>query len=106
MRTLSTEIEGRLPNPIFGDRQLSASQSQGSCKCEGISDSAEPKFEDPHPIPGRFFIRMGSLKELLLPVRLEDELKLNCAIDNGIHCISTAWKPAFFGSRIDQEFEL
>jgi hypothetical protein len=66
---------------------------------------------------GRLFIKVVKLKELELPIpkgipiettilMIDEPMYFSCTLDNGLHCVTTPFKPLQREAKIDQEFEL
>lgn len=55
---------------------------------------------------GRLFVRVLSVKKVLLPGVREKKAKFNMILDNGLHSITTPYKPLGDNVMMEQEFEL
>ncbi|KAK3313845.1 cell division protein anillin-domain-containing protein [Apodospora peruviana] len=55
---------------------------------------------------GRLFVKVMGVKELDLPIPRNERTWFSLTLDNGVHCVTTAWLELARNAPIGQEFEL
>ncbi|KPM41540.1 hypothetical protein AK830_g5000 [Neonectria ditissima] len=55
---------------------------------------------------GRLFVKVMGVKDLDLPLPKNDRTWFSLTLDNGVHCVTTAWLELARNAPIGQEFEL
>ncbi|PHH62160.1 hypothetical protein CDD81_7534 [Ophiocordyceps australis] len=55
---------------------------------------------------GRLFVKVMSVKDLDLPLPKNERTWFSLTLDNGVHCVTTAWLELARNTPIGQEFEL
>ncbi|PHH74769.1 hypothetical protein CDD82_4789 [Ophiocordyceps australis] len=55
---------------------------------------------------GRLFVKVMSVKDLDLPLPKNERTWFSLTLDNGVHCVTTAWLELARNAPIGQEFEL
>ncbi|CEJ89384.1 hypothetical protein VHEMI05229 [[Torrubiella] hemipterigena] len=55
---------------------------------------------------GRLFVKVMGVKDLDLPLAKSERTWFNLTLDNGVHCVTTAWLELARNAPIGQEFEL
>ncbi|KAL0931891.1 GTP binding protein [Colletotrichum truncatum] len=55
---------------------------------------------------GRLFVKVLGVKDLDLPIPRNDRTWFSLTLDNGVHCVTTAWLELARNAPIGQEFEL
>ncbi|KAL1872021.1 hypothetical protein VTK73DRAFT_1723 [Phialemonium thermophilum] len=67
--------------------------------------SLEPAVED-NGERGRLFVKVMGVKDLDLPIPKNERTWFSLTLDNGVHCVTTAWLELARNAPIGQEFEL
>lgn len=67
--------------------------------------SADDQFEDGEE-RGRVFVKVIGVKDLDLPLPKKERVNFQLTLDNGLHCVTTAWLELSQSAPIGQEFEL
>ncbi|KAH6661929.1 INT1 protein [Plectosphaerella plurivora] len=55
---------------------------------------------------GRLFVKVMGVKDLDLPIPKNERTWFNLTLDNGVHCVTTAWLELARNAPVGQEFEL
>ncbi len=55
---------------------------------------------------GKLFVKIVGVRNVVLPIPLDEESQFCCMLDNGKHCVTTPWHTLGATAKIGQEFEL
>ncbi|KAK0118689.1 Bud site selection protein bud4 [Cadophora gregata] len=76
----------------------------------GLGIVSEEAMADPVPEEGgergRLFVKVIGVKDLDLPLPKNEQTWFSLTLDNGVHCVTTAWLELGRNAPIGQEFEL
>ncbi|KAF1809171.1 DUF1709-domain-containing protein [Eremomyces bilateralis CBS 781.70] len=92
------------PVPPLPGQESAVSGAQGL----GIvmEDNAMDCFDDETGERGRLFVKVLGLKDLGMPLPSNERTNFQLTLDNGLHCVTTAWLELGRSAPINQEFEL
>ncbi|KAI9830073.1 MAG: Bud site selection protein bud4 [Phylliscum demangeonii] len=91
------------PVPPLPGKESNVSQGLTSVLEDHLA--LEPQHE-PGAERGRLFVKVLGVKDLQLPAVRGQQSWFNVTLDNGIHCVQTAWLELGKNAPIGQEFEL
>ncbi|KAI1001286.1 hypothetical protein K3495_g6913 [Podosphaera aphanis] len=106
--------------PWNGQRRKSSAHSKTNPRNRQTSGSAPPlpgqkssstSVTDDSSIEeanerGRLFVKVLGVKDLNLPLPISEQTWFNLTLDNGVHCVTTAWLELGRNAPVGQEFEL
>ncbi|KAH9867788.1 hypothetical protein IAQ61_007092 [Plenodomus lingam] len=72
---------------------------------DSVAEQGDEEFEDGEE-RGRVFVKVVGVKDLDLPLPKNERTQFQLTLDNGLHCVTTAWLELGKSAPIGQEFEL
>ncbi|KAK4237060.1 cell division protein anillin-domain-containing protein [Achaetomium macrosporum] len=101
-RSLRTRVPvtGPVP-PLPGQESNAVAPSQVREEDLGVEMATEDSGER-----GRLFVKVMGVKDLDLPIPKNERTWFSLTLDNGVHCVTTAWLELARNAPIGQEFEL
>ncbi|RKF56742.1 putative int1 protein bud site selection protein bud4 [Erysiphe neolycopersici] len=84
-----------------------SNRNQGASRSfSGASGVSEISMLEDGNERGRLFVKVLGVKDLNLPLPRNEKTWFNLTLDNGVHCVTTAWLELGKNAPIGQEFEL
>ncbi|KAI6245568.1 Bud site selection protein BUD4 [Erysiphe necator] len=94
-------------NGVRNGNILTTSRNQESGRSfSGTSAMSEISNLENGDERGRLFVKVLGVKDLNLPLPQNEKTWFNLTLDNGVHCVTTAWLELGKNAPIGQEFEL
>ncbi|KAK3302161.1 cell division protein anillin-domain-containing protein [Chaetomium strumarium] len=93
-------VAGPAP-PLPGQESNAVAPSQLKEEDVGVEMATEDSGER-----GRLFVKVMGVKDLDLPIPKNERTWFSLTLDNGVHCVTTAWLELARNAPIGQEFEL
>ncbi|KAL1842741.1 hypothetical protein VTJ49DRAFT_4379 [Mycothermus thermophilus] len=87
--------------PLPGQESNAAAASQQDDDMASVELATEETGER-----GRLFVKVMGVKDLDLPLPKNERTWFSLTLDNGVHCVTTAWLELARNAPIGQEFEL
>ncbi|KAI4205569.1 MAG: hypothetical protein LQ350_000348 [Teloschistes chrysophthalmus] len=111
VRRKSIRQSGGASQQIFASGPVPPLPGQESNVSNGLDSVAENEAAMPEEIEdgaerGRLFVKVVKVKELDLPLPRGERSYFALTLDNGLHCVTTAWLELGKTAPIGQEFEL
>ncbi|SPQ22465.1 81712496-6b4c-43ea-85d3-7c29adb12730 [Thermothielavioides terrestris] len=102
-RSLRKRHPGTGPVPPLPGQESNAAAASGHTNEEdqGVEMATEDNGER-----GRLFVKVMGVKDLDLPLPKNERTWFSLTLDNGVHCVTTAWLELARNAPIGQEFEL
>ncbi|KAI9679657.1 MAG: Bud site selection protein bud4 [Trizodia sp. TS-e1964] len=89
------------PAPPLPGKDSAVTEALGT-----VAESEPAADEDDNTERGRVFVKVVSVKDLDLPLPKDERTWFCLTLDNGLHCVTTAWLELGKNAPIGQEFEL
>ncbi|KAK4106511.1 DUF1709-domain-containing protein [Parathielavia hyrcaniae] len=93
-------VTGPVP-PLPGQESNAAALGQVNEEDMAVEMATEESGER-----GRLFVKVMGVKDLDLPIPKNERTWFSLTLDNGVHCVTTAWLELARNAPIGQEFEL
>ncbi|KAK4123816.1 DUF1709-domain-containing protein [Parathielavia appendiculata] len=93
-------VTGPVP-PLPGQESNAAALGQVNEEDMAVEMATEENGER-----GRLFVKVMGVKDLDLPIPKNERTWFSLTLDNGVHCVTTAWLELARNAPIGQEFEL
>ncbi|VBB86472.1 Putative integrin alpha chain-like protein [Podospora comata] len=90
--------------PLPGQESNAAAVATQSGNDEDVGAELSPGDENGER--GRLFVKVMGVKDLDLPIPKNERTWFSLTLDNGVHCVTTAWLELARNAPIGQEFEL
>ncbi|CRK23727.1 hypothetical protein BN1708_018055, partial [Verticillium longisporum] len=80
---------------------------ESNARLSGNTDDMNPELAtEESGERGRLFVKVMGVKDLDLPIPRNERSWFSLTLDNGVHCVTTAWLELARNAPIGQEFEL
>ncbi|KAI0480509.1 DUF1709-domain-containing protein [Xylariaceae sp. FL0804] len=100
-------IKGRRPVSQYGPVPPMPGQESNAAAISTIAEDANPELATEEcGERGRLFVKVMGVKDLDLPLPRNERTWFSLTLDNGVHCVTTAWLELARNAPIGQEFEL
>lgn len=93
------------PAPPLPGQASNVQNDLGAVAEDEIAEEEAEDFEDGAE-RGRLFVKVVGVKDLDLPLPQHERTSFALTLDNGLHCVTTAWLDLGRSAPIGQEFEL
>ncbi|KAK4190079.1 putative integrin alpha chain-like protein [Podospora australis] len=106
-RKKPSNLGGPVP-PLPGQESNATAVAAGTAAAaeEEVGAVAEASAGDESGERGRLFVKVMGVKDLDLPIPKNERTWFSLTLDNGVHCVTTAWLELARNAPIGQEFEL
>ncbi|ROW14394.1 hypothetical protein VPNG_03973 [Cytospora leucostoma] len=85
---------------------LTEEEAATEAAADAAADAAAEASTEDSGERGRLFVKVMGVKDLDLPIPKNERTWFSLTLDNGVHCVTTAWLEMARNAPIGQEFEL
>jgi hypothetical protein len=104
-KSIRTTSGRRVPTSTGPIPPMPGQESAVSGALDAVEEQGDDDFEDGEE-RGRVFVKVVGVKDLDLPLPKTERTHFQLTLDNGLHCVTTAWLELGQSAPIGQEFEL